>query len=74
MAELFRQAAGLPENDRAALAGLLIESLDRDSESGAAAAWIDEVQRRIADMDSGAVKTLPWQNVRAKLFRLLDES
>jgi putative addiction module component (TIGR02574 family) len=72
--ELFKRASELHENDRAMLAGLLIESLESERETGVEAAWLDEVQRRLAELDSGAVKTVPWEKVRAKLLRLLDES
>lgn len=52
------------ENDRARLAGLLIESLQSERETGVEAAWLDEVQRRLRELDSGAVKTVPWERLR----------
>ncbi|NWG12885.1 MAG: addiction module protein [Acidobacteria bacterium] len=73
VAELFKRASDIPEKERAALAGLLIESLESEREPGVEAAWIEEIQRRISDLDAGAVKTIPWQKVQAKLLRLLDE-
>jgi putative addiction module component (TIGR02574 family) len=74
VAELFKRASDLPEKERAALAGLLIESLESEREPGVEAAWLEEIQRRISDLDAGAVKIIPWQKVQAKLLRLLDES
>src|SRR5438045_2341207 len=47
--ELFREAAELPERDRATLAGLLIETLDPGTEPDVEAAWSQEVARRVAN-------------------------
>jgi hypothetical protein len=47
--ELFKQASDLSEKDRATLAGLLIESLESERENDVEAAWIKEVERRIAE-------------------------
>jgi putative addiction module component (TIGR02574 family) len=66
--ELYREAADLPEGDRAELAGLLIESLESEPEEGVEAAWAEEVERRVREIDSGQVKTIPWEQVRAELF------
>ena len=71
--ELFREAAQLPERDRATLAGLLIESLDPGPETDVEAAWSEEVARRVAELDAGAVETIPWEEVRAELFGPRDE-
>jgi putative addiction module component (TIGR02574 family) len=74
MIELFKQASDLPEQDRATLAGLLIESLETERDAGVEEAWRDEIARRLTELDSGAVKTVPWETVRAKLLRRLNES
>jgi putative addiction module component (TIGR02574 family) len=66
--ELFREATQLPEHDRAALAGLLIESLEPAPEPDVEAAWSKEIARRVAELDAGTVKTIPWEDVRAELF------
>jgi putative addiction module component (TIGR02574 family) len=71
--ELFREAARLPQNDRATLAGLLIESLDPAPEADVEAAWSREIARRIADLDAGRVETIPWEEVRVELFGQRDE-
>jgi putative addiction module component (TIGR02574 family) len=69
---LFRDASELSERDRATLAGLLIESLEADSESDVEAAWSAEIERRVADIDSGSVKTIPWEEVRQRLLDRLN--
>jgi putative addiction module component (TIGR02574 family) len=67
--ELFREAAQLPESDRATLAGLLIESIDPAPGLELEAAWAKEIERRVGEIDSGAVETISWEDVRAELFR-----
>jgi putative addiction module component (TIGR02574 family) len=66
--ELFREAAGLPERDRATLAGLLIESLEPAPEPDVEAAWSKEIARRVGEMEAGTVETISWEEVRAELF------
>lgn len=66
---LFREAFDLPENERATLAGLLIESLEPPPDPEVEQAWAEEAQRRWAEIESGSVRTIPWEEVRAKLFR-----
>ena len=66
--DVFQQAVQLPERDRATLAGLLIETLDPVSEPDVEAAWFEEIERRLAEIDAGAVELIPWEEVRAELF------
>jgi putative addiction module component (TIGR02574 family) len=65
--QILEQALELNEEERAELASLLIESLDEPAEVGVEAAWVVEIERRMADLDSGSAKTLPWDEVREKL-------
>ncbi len=67
--ELFREAFELPESERATLAGLLIESLEPPPDPDVEEAWAVEAERRWNEIQSGAVRTIPWDEVRAKLFR-----
>ena len=67
--ELFEKAADLPEEDRATLAGLLIESLESEVDEGVEVAWKEEIKRRVAQLDSGEVETIPWERVRARLLQ-----
>jgi len=69
---LFRDASELPERDRATLAGLLIESLEAEPDPDVEAAWNDEIQRRVADIDVGNVETIPWEDVRRRLLDRLN--
>ena len=65
--DILKQALELKEEERTELASLLIESLDEPAEGGVEAAWAVEIERRMADLDSGSEKTLSWDEVREKL-------
>ena len=65
--ELLQKALALSEEERADLAGSLIESLDTTVDEAAEAAWNQEIVRRIADLDSGKAKTIPWEEVRSRI-------
>ncbi len=71
--ELLRKALTLPEEDRAALAGSLIDSLETTMDEAVEAAWADEVARRLEDLDSGKAKTVPWDEVRRRISRKLTD-
>jgi putative addiction module component (TIGR02574 family) len=66
--QLFREALELTDNDRATLAGLLIESLEGPPDPDVDAAWAAEAERRWQEIESGAVQTIPWEEVEAKLL------
>ena len=67
--KLFKEAFDLPESDRATLAGLLIESLESPPDPDVEEAWADVAERRWREIESGKVQTIPWEEVRAKLYR-----
>lgn len=71
--DLFCEAAELPERDRATLAGLLIDSLGPEPDAEVEAAWTKEIARRVAELDAGTVKTIPWEEIRKELFARLNE-
>lgn len=66
-AEILKEALALPTEARAALAASLLDSLDTDVDEDAEASWATEVNRRVAGLDSGAVKTVSWAEVRRRL-------
>lgn len=67
--DLLREALSLDEKDRAALAGALIESLYGEPEPGADEAWEAVIERRVEELETGAVESVPWSEVRERLFR-----
>lgn len=72
--DLFRQAADLSEDDRATLAGLLIESLETERDPDVEESWRQEIDRRVAQLEAGQVETIPWETVRDQLTRRFDRS
>jgi putative addiction module component (TIGR02574 family) len=69
---VFRDASELSERDRATLAGLLIESLETEPQPDVEAAWLAEIARRVAEVEAGTVKTIPWDEVRQRLLDRLN--
>jgi putative addiction module component (TIGR02574 family) len=66
--ELMREAAQLPESDRATLAGAMLESLDPKPTAAVKQAWSKEIERRVREVDEGTVELVDWEEVRAELF------
>ena len=65
--ELLTHALKLPPAARAALADSLIDSLDTEIDENAEEAWRNEIALRVRDLDSGAVQTIAWDEVRRQL-------
>jgi putative addiction module component (TIGR02574 family) len=70
--ELLKKALDLPDHERAELAGNLIDSLDTTVDEDVEAAWQEEIARRLKDVETGKVKTIPWDEVRRKGRALLN--
>lgn len=69
--ELSRRAHELVPEERARLAEELLASLEGDLEPEVDAAWDEELRKRIADVESGAVKLVPADEVFARVRRAL---
>ena len=69
--QMITEALALSERDRATLAGLLLKSLEDDAaiDPEVEAAWSIEAERRWNEIERGAVNTIPWDEVKAKLLR-----
>lgn len=65
------EALKLPMSARAALAHKLLESLDELSETEADELWMDEAERRAAEIDNGTVQLVPSDEVCRKARALL---
>jgi putative addiction module component (TIGR02574 family) len=63
------EALALPRHARARIAELLIASLDEDSEIERA--WDEEVRRRVQEIRSGKVQTVPGEEVFKEIEDLL---
>ena len=73
--DVFRQALALDERDRATLAELLLESLEPDGAlfdpNEIESAWQEEIQRRVAESDAGRAAFVSWEDVQARIRRIL---
>jgi putative addiction module component (TIGR02574 family) len=67
--ELYERASELAPADRAELAGLLLESIEDETDEDVEDAWAAEIERRMAEYRAGRVRTIPWSEVRAYLHR-----
>ena len=65
------EALRLPTADRAALAQSLLASLDPVDDVDVAVLWLDEAERRSAEIDAGIVETIPAEVVQARARALL---
>jgi putative addiction module component (TIGR02574 family) len=71
--DVWKEASELSDEDRAALAGLLIESLEGEADPDVEAAWAAEIEKRVAELDAGTVQSIPWEQVRQRLLDRLNE-
>jgi putative addiction module component (TIGR02574 family) len=62
-------AMQMTKSSRARLAEMLLVSLDEEDEIEAA--WGEEIERRVAQIDSGEVELIPGEQVMAELHSLL---
>jgi putative addiction module component (TIGR02574 family) len=69
---LLEEALTLPAEERAALAGALIESLDAAVDEDVEAAWSEEIRRRLERVDAGLAKTVPWSEARRRILAAAD--
>ncbi len=67
--KIFKEVLHLSEEERLELTGLLIESLDKSTDDNVEKSWITEVEKRIQALDSGTEKTIPWEDIKDKIFK-----
>ncbi len=66
VSKLLEQALSLSVEEQEALADSLISNLGGKVDEGLQAAWEAEIGRRLAELDSGKAKTVPWTEVRRR--------
>jgi putative addiction module component (TIGR02574 family) len=64
--ELMDEVLALPEDDRREFARTLLGKLTTDP--SVLEAWYDEAERRWAEIERGEVETVPWEEVRQRMF------
>ena len=68
--ELSRKALSLPPEERVQLAEKLLATV-QEVDTGAEAAWDEEIKRRIAEIENGTAKLIPAEDVFAEVRRLI---
>ncbi len=69
---VLKNALALGPEERAALVDHLIDSLEETVDEGAEEAWREEIYRRLQQIDSGAVRLIPWDDARRRLWARLE--
>ncbi len=68
VSELLEKALTLSPQERGLLIDRLIETFDDEpAEEGVEAAWDEEIKRRVDDIRSGRVETVPGKQVLGRL-------
>jgi putative addiction module component (TIGR02574 family) len=70
---LLQEALSLPGNERAEIAGALLESLEPMPGVDVETAWRQEVADRVTALEAGEVKTTSWEEIRDQLLARLSE-
>ena len=65
--QLLDAALQLSSEERAALAGELIQSLESEVDPAAEAAWSAEIHARLTRVDAGLATTIPWAEARERI-------
>ena len=66
VSKLLERALSLSLDEQEALADSLISNLGGKVDPDIQAAWETEIQTRIAELDSGAATTVPWEEVKRR--------
>jgi putative addiction module component (TIGR02574 family) len=64
---LLSEALQLSVEERAALAGELIQSLETEVDVDSEAAWAAEIHARLERVDAGTAKTISWAEARRRI-------
>ena len=65
--QLLAEALRLSDEERAALAGELIQSLETEVDADAEAAWSAEIRSRLERVDGGTATIVPWSEARRRI-------
>jgi putative addiction module component (TIGR02574 family) len=64
---LENEALRLPPKARAGIAGTRLRSLGVADDPSLEDDWVAEIGRRVAEVDAGKVKLVPWSRARRRL-------
>jgi len=69
---VFTEAIQLPVADRLRLIDELASTVPDDQPPQLSPEWLDEINRRAAELDSGAVKPDSWEEVHKRLLAIAE--
>ena len=69
--DILKDALSLPPEGRAALADSLLGSLDQEVDPDAEQVWLEEIQKRLREIDNGSVDLIPWEEAERRLWAKL---
>ncbi len=72
---LLQSVLRLPAEARALIADELYQSLDdRPADAHVEAEWAREIERRVAELEAGRAKTVPWSEVNRRVETLMSRA
>ena len=71
-AALKQAVLQLPEQERAQLVHVLLDSLDQPSEANVEQLWLQEAERRAAEIDQGKVQLVTAEELETQVQALLE--
>lgn len=71
LSRLLDEASMLPTEEREVLAQSLISTLKGKVDEDVMEAWEAEIGKRVAELDSGAAKSISWEEVRTRNLKKL---
>lgn len=71
---VFEAALQLPSHDREQLADALEQSLGEATPQELESAWVEEVKRRVADIDSGKTTPVSSRDTRQMMAEVLERA
>lgn len=74
IASIMNEVNQWPMDDRIILLESIKETIPNYDAPPLSQEWIDEIDRRVADLDAGKAKTVSWEVVRERARKRLQES
>jgi putative addiction module component (TIGR02574 family) len=65
---IIKEALEKSDDERAKIAEVLISSLEEQSDLDLEKKWQEEINNRLRQIDLGAEKTIPWDDVYKELY------
>ena len=63
---ILAAAQELPSEDRLRLIDALWETIPAGEEAPFSKEWVEEIERRVGEIEQGTARTFPWSTIREK--------